>query len=282
MTQLSPLGRFDKLLLATDGSEFSAGAVRLALAIAKKCDVPLTAMTVVVSNPEYDAVAPQLAEQAQQRARAILDEVAAQATAAAVALETVIRHGPDPVEEILAQAESMQADLLVMGRRGRRGLARMMVGHATAKVCGRAKCSVLVVPKAAEMWEKRILVATDGSRCSDAAAVAAGRMAALCGLPLSVLAATSPDDSDARRQEARDNADRVREAYAADGLDAEALVEEAERPEEAIVYAAASKGADLIVVGSHGRTGWQKVLLGSVSERVIGLAREPVLVVKAG
>jgi nucleotide-binding universal stress UspA family protein len=52
------------------------------------------------------------------------------------------------------------------------------------------------------------------------------------------------------------------------------------RPDEAIVKFAEDVGADLIVMGSHGRTGLSKILLGSVAERVIGQAACPVLVVK--
>jgi nucleotide-binding universal stress UspA family protein len=66
------------------------------------------------------------------------------------------------------------------------------------------------------------------------------------------------------------------------GLDADTVLAEARRPEEAILDTARAKGADVIVVGSHGRTGLQKVLIGSVSERVIGTTEGPVLIVKAG
>ena len=63
------------------------------------------------------------------------------------------------------------------------------------------------------------------------------------------------------------------------GLAADGEVAEG-RPDEAIVRAAESAGADLIVLGSRGRTGLTKVLMGSVAERVIGHAACPVLVVK--
>ena len=52
------------------------------------------------------------------------------------------------------------------------------------------------------------------------------------------------------------------------------------RPDEAIVKAADFKQASLIIVGSHGRTGLKRLLMGSVAERVIGHAKCPVLVVK--
>lgn len=282
MTELSPLGRFEKLLLATDGSEYADGAVRLALEMARRCGASLTVLTVVLSNPEYDALAPQLAEAAGQAAKRTLDAVRDQAAAVGMEVETVTRHGQEPVAEILEQIEAMQADLLIMGRRGRRGLARMMVGDATGRICGTARCSVLVAPRAAQMPRSRLLVATDGSRYSDAAAHAAGRLARLCELPLTVVSATLPSHSEARKAEAHEAAQRTLQAYLDDGLQAEARVEAAERPEAAIVQAAETTGADLIVVGSHGRSGLQRVLLGSVSERVIGAAQGPVLVVRAG
>jgi nucleotide-binding universal stress UspA family protein len=51
-------------------------------------------------------------------------------------------------------------------------------------------------------------------------------------------------------------------------------------PAQAIILAAAERGCDLIVMGSHGRTGWRRLLLGSVAEKVVRTARCPVLVAK--
>ncbi|MGO9698544.1 MAG: universal stress protein, partial [Xanthobacteraceae bacterium] len=51
-------------------------------------------------------------------------------------------------------------------------------------------------------------------------------------------------------------------------------------PEERIVEIAAARDVDLIIMGTHGRTGFQRALLGSVTERVIGATRWPVLAVK--
>jgi nucleotide-binding universal stress UspA family protein len=53
------------------------------------------------------------------------------------------------------------------------------------------------------------------------------------------------------------------------------------KPYEAIVDTAKQRQADLIIVGSHGRTGLKRLLMGSVTERVIGHAETAVLVVKA-
>ena len=60
--------------------------------------------------------------------------------------------------------------MIVMGRRGRTGLKRLMMGSETAKTIGHAPCNVLVVPRAAKLEFKNILIATDGSKYSAAAA----------------------------------------------------------------------------------------------------------------
>jgi nucleotide-binding universal stress UspA family protein len=53
------------------------------------------------------------------------------------------------------------------------------------------------------------------------------------------------------------------------------------RPYEAIIETAREKGVDLIVMGSHGRTGMERLLMGSVTERVVGHADCAVLIVKS-
>lgn len=64
------------------------------------------------------------------------------------------------------------------------------------------------------------------------------------------------------------------------GLDVETVVLRHASPGEAIAEHAAKIGADLVIVGSHGRTGLRRILLGSVAERVVRLAKCPVLVVR--
>jgi nucleotide-binding universal stress UspA family protein len=72
---------------------------------------------------------------------------------------------------------------------------------------------------------------------------------------------------------------KLQNVAAARGLALETMVLRG-KPDEAIVKAAQAKQADLIILGSHGRTGLRRLLMGSVAERVIGQAHCPVLVVK--
>ncbi|CAA7622461.1 universal stress protein [Magnetospirillum sp. UT-4] len=279
MTQLSPIGRFDRILLATDGSEFSAGAERVAIAMCAKGKAALTAMTSVMGRSDPDGIGTDHLERAEAAATAVLETVDAAATAAGITCSKVLRFGDDPYMEILAEAEDSNIDAIVVGRRGKRGLARLMLGDATAKVIGGAKCSVMVVPKAAEMWSRRVLLATDGSRSSDAAAIAAAAIAKCCGTPVTVMSVQVPHHTRDRQDEAGPIIDRVVSLLRQDGVDADGMVAQG-LPHEAIAAAAAATGADLIVMGSHGRTGLGRLLLGSNSQKVIGEAACPVLVAK--
>jgi len=281
MEALSPVGRFQTILLATDGSEFSAAAEQTAREMAARCDARLLVTRVVLTNPEYEALVPDRVQQAEKAAQAEIDLVAERARATGLSVETILRHGADPYHEVVRAADEKHADIIVMGRRARSDLARMLVGDSTAKVIGLASCSVLVLARGTRMPESRILVATDGSRLGDAAAFSAVRLAQVCRLPLTAVSVIAPDHQDEPRREAQAALERVEVAAREAGLEIEIRAEVGRRPDEVILEVAQDCGADLLVLGSHGRTGLSRLLMGSVSERVLGQAQCPVLVVKA-
>jgi nucleotide-binding universal stress UspA family protein len=86
--------------------------------------------------------------------------------------------------------------------------------------------------------------------------------------------------ADKEMQVAEKNAKAVKEAAQKEGVDVQAFVMSG-KPADAIIEIARDKVADLIVLGSHGRTGIERLLMGGVTERVIVLASCPVLVVKS-
>jgi nucleotide-binding universal stress UspA family protein len=278
--QLSPLARFERILVATDGSPFSADAVKVAIAMCVKSGAHLYPFNMVLTNPEYEALAPELVEKASEDIKAHLESVIAEAGRQGVGSTMLMRLGDRPDVEIMAAAEEINADLIVMGQQGRRGLARMMVGDATLRVIGSAVCSVLSVPVGAGMWHNRILLGTDGSRFADAAAVSAAKIAHCCAAPITIVSALVPSHSEARKEEGREAVKRTTAQLRQDGLDVDGVALPGEA-DDVLIKLAEERRADLIVVGTHGRTGFGKVLLGSVSERVIGKAKCAVLVVKA-
>lgn len=276
-SQLSPLARFDNIVLATDGTEVSTGAVRVAVHLAGRCGSKLTVMHMAQTYPGYAMFNPGAVGQAEEEGRKVLQLVEEQAGTACVNCAPVLRYGDEPVREIASQAEESQADMVIMGRRGVHWLERLMLGEAAARVIGHVNCSVLVVPKESGMWDKGILLAVDGSRHADSAAVSAGALAKRCGLPVTVLAVCASDDL--KCDVIKPIADRVRDLLLADGVPAESVVMEG-KPSDCVVQAAKDNDCDLIIVGCHGRTGLDRLLMGSVSQQVVVQAQCPVLVVK--
>jgi len=156
-------------------------------------------------------------------------------------------------------------------------MKRLMMGSVTAKVIGHASCNILVLPLNAKVECKNVLIAIDGSKYSEAAASEALGIAKRCGSSLIVLSVAL---SDAELTATEDNVNKVSEAAAKEDIKTTSIVTKG-KPYESIIETAKQKDVDVIVVGSHGRTGLARLLMGSVAERVIGLSESAVMVVKA-
>lgn len=275
---LDPAARLDRIMIATDGSEFSASPIQAAVDLARRVKAKLYIASVAVFNPEYASTVPEIEQAA--RDKASRDAIGADAAASGLDHEIVVTEADDPYRGIVEAAEEYRADLIVMGRRGRRGLTRGLVGDATSLVIGHAPCNVLVVPRGVALKGKGILVATDGSRHGDAAAWAAGQLAQRFNVPLMALSVISPHHNEQRRHEGVLAVERTKAAFADRGVTVVGIVAEG-RPDQAIVEEARKADVDMIVVGTHGRTGIDRLLMGSITERVIGFADRPVLVVRS-
>lgn len=296
MSEICPVVNTNRLLLATDGSLFSEGAIREAIRLAKRCSSKLAAISVIETNPEYETIAPQLLEKAEQAARVHLETVKAQAKKEGVDITTNILEGEDSYNFISDEAVKNKTTMIIMGRRGKTGLKRLVIGSTTARVIGHAPCNVLVVPRAAQVEFKNILVATDGSRYAAAAASEAIGIAKKNKSKLIVLAVVPSESmqpmdivhsqmsrdviAEKELSMAENSAKAVKEIAQKEGVAVEAFVMGG-KPADAIVQTAKEKNVDVIMLGSHGKTGIDKLLMGSVAERVIVLAACAVLVVKA-
>lgn len=268
--------RLERLLVCTDGSADSQGAVAGALALAQACASKVYLLRVLEFNPEFEAQAPELVARQEGEVRAYLEGLQAEAARLDVLLETRVRRREAAYEAIVTEAEKIKPELIIMGRRGRGRLFRLMMGNVTARVIGHSPFNVLVVPQEVRLEFKRILIASDGSPYSDAAwdeALYVTRRVESQLLALSV----------ARHEEELEIAQaivaRLKAEAGRSGVSLETLVRLG-RPFEAIVQAAGEKRADLIVMGALGMTGLTSLLMGSVTERVIAQAPCPVMVVK--
>jgi len=276
-TKTCPLSGIKRIFLATDGSEFSAGAEREAIRFAKRISSKLTVMSAMVTFTDYEGFsAAKLEAKKESELRKCLDSVQEKASKETIECESIIGSGT-PHEAIVEEARKSKADIIFIGRRGRKGLAKLLLGEEAAKVIANAPCVVMVVPRAAKIDFKSILVATDGSVHSLAAVAEAVGIAKCCGSGIiAVSAMRDVSESD----EAKANVEKVVEIAENNGVPVETLTPVG-RSYDVIVETAAGRGVDLIVVGTYGKTGIKKMFMGSSTEKVISNAGCAVLIVKA-
>jgi nucleotide-binding universal stress UspA family protein len=190
-------------------------------------------------------------------------------------IKTVCVEG-EPYEGIVDLAEVEKCNLIILGRKSMSRLERVLTGSVTVKVIGYTLCRILVVPKDAILTFEKILIATDGSMHSEFAFQEAIDIAKRCGSSLIILSVVKRDKN---LLVVKEHVDTLKKFAEREGIEAEALIIKGV-PHEVIVNIAYRKDVGLIVIGSHGRTGITKLLMGSVTERVIGHSRNAVLVWK--
>lgn len=199
-----------------------------------------------------------------------------------------------PLIGILRYALDQEIDLIVAGRRAGGGKD---AGYETAlvrRVARKATCSVLVLPVSAEPGIQRILVPVRDSECSANALDAACGIAAAVGAQVCCLnvfqvtsgyervGSTLEEHTAALRHSAEKECQRLLERVDTLGVNVEAqcVADLKYRPVPIIMDSAEREGADLLVIGSRGRTGAAGVLLGRVTEQLIRKSAVPVLAAK--
>ena len=157
MSAASPSAPFPKILVCTDGSPDSEGAITAALNLAKTTGSTVFLLEVLFYLAGYelqspDTLAPpvvnlELMQAQETAARERLEAWKAEAAKEGVTLEPRVRTGSSAYEGILEEAGEPQPDLIIMGRHGYTGLTRLLMGSVTARVIGHSPCNVLVVPQ---------------------------------------------------------------------------------------------------------------------------------------
>ena len=184
-------------------------------------------------------------------------------------------------------------ELVVMGTHGRTGLDRVLLGSVTEKVIRHARCPVLAVPARGQVSEfHHVLCPVDFSDSSRQAVALAAELAAPGGAGITLLhvvelPVTYSGDPHIEGfiEDLDKRAARLLEEWAWD-LKTKVSVPVAVRsrigsPGAQILSVLDSDATlDLVVMGSHGRTGLRRVLLGSVAEKVVRHAARPVLVAR--
>jgi nucleotide-binding universal stress UspA family protein len=281
-----PFAPFPKILVCTDGSPDSEGAVSAALQLAQTTGSMIFLLEVIYFLAGYELQSPDTLtppvvnlELMQAQETAVQERLGMRKVEAAkvgVVLEPRTRTSASAYEGIMEEARELHPDLIIMGRHGYTGLTRLLMGSVTARVIGHSPCPVLVIPDGVPLNFRRLLVASDGSPFSEAAWQEALTLAQTMGSTLIAISVAADDREIAGATQVVRTLELAAEKQ---GLRLDTMIPMG-RPDEGIVKAAEFKQASLIIVGSHGRTGLKRLLMGSVAERVIGQAPCPVLVVK--
>jgi nucleotide-binding universal stress UspA family protein len=280
MPKQSEMANAAAVLLAVDGSQFGTGAARVAIKLAAEDGARLTVLGALTSGADEGIMGIDARAAEEAEIRAVLEGIAEAARRAGGNARALTRKGSDPAEVIVAVAAETNADAIIVGRRGPRAFALGALGRTTVHVIANALCPVLVTPRAAEPWRRRILFVTDGSPAAEAAAMTLERAEIVGATPIDVLSVQAPGHSPERQAEAPMIVERTVAALRAAGRDAFGHIAMGPTAEEIIRFAAET-GADLIVLGSQGRSLLHRAALGSVSEAVIARASSATLVVTA-
>ena len=290
---------YDTIVVPTDGSEHAVRAAEHALKIADAFDATVHLISVVDVQGTaglFDAggVDETFVDRLEDAGWELIRETEERSGAPDDVRTAVVKN--TPAGGILDYADEYDAELVVMGTRGRSGLHRFVSGSVTEKVLRLADVPVLTVRategSALDDGYERVLIPTDGSECAAAAidhgvAIADAFDATVHSLNVVDVGAiaTASDIAPAAETLERleslgeDATDEVAERAREVGLDAVTAVREG-FPAQTIVEYAEENDVDLVAMGTHGRGGFERFLLGSTTEKVVRRVETPVLSVR--
>ncbi len=290
------------IVAATDFSETAAAALDWAAEVARPhgARVELVhALTLPAPPTDLIPPGPGFEEEVERGARERLEVAAAELRERGLEVAARLQSGL-PSQTLLDLAEESAADLIVLGTRGLTGLRHLLLGSTSQRVIQRARCPVLTVhpeDRGRHRPLATVLLPTDFSEDARRAGRAALRLLAPLGPPARLVllhvfnlpieyTAYGPiptslhylrDTGAEAESRLAEEAERLR----AEGLQVETVAREGD-PAEVIADEARHCAADLLALGTHGRSGLAHLLLGSTAERVVQHAPCPVLTLRRG
>ena len=296
--------RFSTMLVPLDGSPLAEKAIPVAAALARRAGAMLHLASVEPPWPRYaytpGEIAKAIDREAGERVRAYLATTAeAMSTCHGLEASCAVLEGA-PADALAEYARTKQIGLIIMTTHGRSGLGRFWLGSVADRLLRCATTPVLLLRSKEQPQHtdfRHVLVALDGSSAGEAVLEPATALASLyhearCSLvhvveppvPLAAELTAYPDLIGAdlieeRQSEARADLERLAEGPRALGIVMTTHVVVAPGVSAQILELAHKLDSAAIAVGTHGRHGAERLLLGSVADKVIRGATEPVLVV---
>ena len=282
----------DRILVPTDGSEGATAALEYAIEFARTREATLHVLYVVDTTRDgLTASAEDVLEVYERTGAETVAAAAERARERGVSALEVVDRG-DPHAVVREYADEQDIDLVVMGTHGRRGLERFFLGSVTERVVRTSPVPVLTVKaeRSGTYPLEDVVVATDGSECARAAIERGVAMAAADGATVHLLSVvdvtvgggdvTTGELFEGLEAATLEILEEASEVATAAGAPAVVTALEVGRVASEITAYAQEHEADAIVVGTHGRRGIERYLMGSVAERVVRTADRPVMTVR--
>lgn len=280
---------FNKILVPLDGSPLSERALAPALALAQQPGTEILLARIPTADASYEPPTGRQLEVARREIQRYLEAISA-GQSPDMTISTLMPEG-DVASAIVDTAAAEHVDLIVMSTHGYSGVTRWLLGSVTEKVLRTAPCPVLAIRTPRPI--QQIAITLDGSELSERALAPglelAQRLSAEVTLLRSVPRATidgSLDETE-RGLSRRLQQDLIDEAaayltarsasYARSSLVIKTEVRVGPAADNIYEFVEAY-GTDLIVMATHGRTGLQRWVYGSVTEKVLHSVNSSLLV----
>jgi len=294
---------FSKVLIAVDDSGCSERAGRIGLEFAQKLGTRAVVAHILKAPPTYLGLGVPAAT-LEAYARELLRPWEELGQQMKLELHTEYLRDEDIGEGIVFAAGRSGCDLIVLGTHGREGLSRMFLGSVAERVSRLSPMPVMLVRGDGKVEPstglfKRILAPVDGSEAGQPAFALADYLATRLGAELQVLHVTPrmplplgdpwggsvmiynwEDTQRILEQEGKAILDAARIKVKTPRVSIEMTQANTRREADVIVEYARQHQSDLIVMGTHGRTGLEYLLLGSVAEGVAHHAPVPLLLIR--
>ena len=289
------------VLVATDFSEYSKVALDICLGVSKCMKTKLYVLHTIekfphdykhlLSSARHTNMKQKLEEEAMEKIKEMIPGELLEKED----IVPVVRFGK-PFIEIIQIAKEKKVDLLAVGTHGRAGVDRVILGSVAERIVRKAGCSVMVIRGKKYVGFKRIIVPIDFSDCSKRALEYAAATARAHSSKLTILhvfeesfvkpyvnAANSEEEANEIIKEIErvndSKYDEFLKTIGLEGVDYEKLLIKG-IPETEIVEIAMEQQANLIVMGTHGRSGIKHLLIGSTAEEVVRTVHCDIIIVK--
>jgi len=286
---------YEDILLPFDGSEAAAEALHHAAEIAHWADGTIRLLFVAdTARDSVTVVETSVVDALVREGENVVDDGAETLETLGVDYKTDVVQG-NPAPTIADYAEQYDHDVIVMPTHGRSRISRYLVGSVTETVVRLASVPVLTVRMRADEQlafpYENILIPTDGSASAAPAAEHGLSLAAALDATVHVLSVVnelalgvdvrSSVLSQAREQAATEAVDDLESVAETHGVTKTVRHIEHGTPSEKILDTVEGSDIDAVVMGTTGRRGTERILLGSVAERTVRDAPVPVITVRA-